>query len=71
MANTNTKRRPTPLRVALAKAGMTQAELAARAGITLGTVSLVARTGYATKATAERLAAALGVEVDQVAGELS
>ncbi len=65
----NTKKQPTPLRSARAKVGWTQEVLAHKAGLTLSTVSLAERTGYVTPATALRLAAALGVEVERITGE--
>lgn len=70
MANTNTKKRPTPLRAARERAGLTQAALAARAGLTLGTVSLVDRSGYVTPSTAAKLAAALGIDPRELTGSL-
>lgn len=53
---------PTPLRAARAAAGWTQQELAHRARLATGTISMVERTAYCTRPVAEKLAAALGID---------
>jgi len=51
-----------PLRRARLRRGWSQVELAARADISLGTVSLCERGGFLTHAMARRLAPVLGVQ---------
>lgn len=60
------RKEPTPLYVARARVGLTQAALAAKAGLTLGTVSIVERSGYVTEGTAAKLAAALGIDPSEL-----
>ena len=48
------------------QAGLTQLHLAAKAGLSLTVVNLAERTGYFSRATAERLAAILKVPVDSL-----
>lgn len=57
----------TPLRLARLAKGLSQAELAAQAGLSLGWVSLVERTPqFITASTATRLAAVLGIPAEKL-----
>jgi transcriptional regulator with XRE-family HTH domain len=61
MEHTTPNRPDSPLRAARVRAGLTQQQLAVKAGLTTGVLSLAERSGYLTKASAEKLAVALGV----------
>lgn len=52
-----------PVRVARKRLGLSQLALATRAGLCLNTVSLAERSGRMTPQVAERLAAALNIDV--------
>lgn len=51
-----------PLKRARLAAELTQLQLASRAGTTIGVISMAERSGYLTRPTAEKLAAALGID---------
>jgi transcriptional regulator with XRE-family HTH domain len=53
---------PTPVRTARLAAKMRAIDLAQRAGVSLGTISLAERHGILSRPMAEKLAEALGVK---------
>jgi transcriptional regulator with XRE-family HTH domain len=60
----------TPLRRERTRAGLSQVALAARAGCALSTVSLAERGGRLSRSMAKRLATALSVSAEALAGPL-
>lgn len=64
MRNTDTSKKP--LRAARDRAGLTQLQLAVKAGCSIQTISLGERTGFLSAGSAARLAAALGVPVEEL-----
>ena len=58
----------TKLREARRRLGLSQLELATRAGLCLNTVSLAERSGRMTEAVAARLALVLGCSADALTG---
>lgn len=66
-AQKGTETLPNALRTARQAVGLTQTQLAARAGVTIGTISHVEHWGFVPRAeTQARLAAALGRSVSDL-----
>lgn len=65
-ANANARTKPSPLRAARLRAGLTREQLAVKAGLSSSTLYLAERAGLASEATLDRLAAALGVPVSEI-----
>ncbi|HYG67874.1 MAG TPA: helix-turn-helix transcriptional regulator [Anaeromyxobacteraceae bacterium] len=57
-----TDRKPSPLRAARERRGLTQVQLAVAANCAVQTISIAERTGHITLQSAEKLAAALGID---------
>lgn len=65
-ARPQTTPKPSPVRALREQAGFTREQLAVRAGISSSTLYLVERAGLLTRATAEKLAQALGVPAERL-----
>ncbi len=57
---------PSPIAVRRRRLNLSQVDLSVRAGLSVSSVSLAERTGYLTRATAAKLARALGCPVEEL-----
>lgn len=64
--NPNPNTKPSPVRSARERAGLTREQLAVKAGLSSSTLYLVERAGLISDATAAKLAAALGVSAAEL-----
>jgi transcriptional regulator with XRE-family HTH domain len=65
--NSTTNQKPSRVRQLREARGITREQLAVRAGISSSTLYLAERAGLMTPATAGKVAAALGLSVEEVA----